>query len=95
MNRADFEADARRDGYTINEGEIKPGETRKPHTHDFDARLFVVEGSRTLVRSDESQTYGPGEFCSLAAGTIHVEQCGAEGVRYVAARRSQASAAAE
>jgi mannose-6-phosphate isomerase-like protein (cupin superfamily) len=91
MNRTDFEADARRDGYTINEGQIKPGETRKPHTHDFDARLFVVDGSMTLVRGDESETFGPGEFCSLQAGTLHVEQCGAEGVRYVAARRAQAA----
>ena len=60
MNRAEFEADFQREGYQIREGEIKPNEHRAAHTHDFDARLFVLDGSITIVFGDDRRTYGPG-----------------------------------
>jgi quercetin dioxygenase-like cupin family protein len=94
MDRADFESAARRDGYTIHTGEIKPNELHKPHVHDFDARLFVLSGAMTLVLGDDIHTFGPGNFCSVQAGTSHAEQCGADGVRYLAARRSPVARAA-
>ncbi len=96
MNRADFEAEVRSEGYELREGEIKPNEHRPTHVHDFDARLFILDGALTLVRGDDRQTFGPGESCSLAAGTPHQEHTEADGVRYLAARRStvQATAAA-
>lgn len=88
MNRTEFEADVRREGYEIHEGEIKPNEHRGSHVHDWDARLFVLDGHLTLVRGDERETFGPGETCSLSAGTPHEEHTAADGVRYLAARRS-------
>jgi quercetin dioxygenase-like cupin family protein len=95
MNRADFEADGRREGYEIRDGEIKPNVHSKPHVHDWDARLLVIDGSLTLVRGDGRETFGPGDSCSLSANTLHEEHTEDDGVRYVAARRSvsQASAA--
>jgi mannose-6-phosphate isomerase-like protein (cupin superfamily) len=95
MNRTDFEADVRREGYEVREGEIKPNEHREAHTHEFDARLLVLDGSLTLVTGADRVTYGPGDCCSLPAGTMHEEQTEAAGVRYLAARRSvpQTSAA--
>lgn len=95
MNRAEFEADVRREGYDLRDGEIKPNEHRGVHDHSFDARLFVLEGHLTLVRGDDRQTFGPGDSCSVPAGTPHEEHTDADGVRYLAARRpaSQASAA--
>jgi len=95
MNRVDFEADARREGYDIYEGEIKPNVHSKPHVHDWDARLWVIDGSVTLVRGDGREAFGPGDSCSVSANTLHEEHTEADGVRYVAARRtvSQASAA--
>lgn len=94
MNRADFEADLRRDGYEFREGEIKPNEHRATHAHGFDARLFILDGSITLVFGDDRRTYGPGDSCDVPAGTMHEECTEANGVRYLAGRRSAAQASA-
>jgi mannose-6-phosphate isomerase-like protein (cupin superfamily) len=92
MTRAEFEADLVREGYEIREGEIKPNEHRGVHIHDFDARLFVLDGGITLVFGDERCVYGPGDSCNVPAGTMHEEHTEADGVRYLAGRRSPARA---
>ena len=94
MNRTEFEADLRGEGYEIRDGEIKPDEHRAAHAHDFDARLFVLDGSITLVFGDDRCTYGPGDSCNVPAGTMHEEHTEADGVRYLAGRRSAAAAPA-
>jgi quercetin dioxygenase-like cupin family protein len=88
MNRAEFEADLRREGYEVREGGIDPNIHRQAHAHDFDARMMVLEGSITLVFSDKPCVYAPGDSCSVPAGTMHEEHTEAEGVRYVSGRRS-------
>jgi quercetin dioxygenase-like cupin family protein len=94
MNRAEFEADIQREGYELREGEIKPNTHNPPHTHDWDARLFVLEGHLTLVRGNGRETFGPGDSCSQAAGVLHEEHTEADGVRYLAARRPAGQVAA-
>ncbi len=94
MHRAEFEADLRREGYEVREGEIKPNEHRGAHTHDFDARVFVLDGSITLVLGDQRCVYGPGDSCMVPAGTMHEEHTEADGVRYVAGRRVAMAATA-
>ena len=91
MTRAEFEADLRGEGYEVNEGGIQPNVHRDAHAHGFDARLLVLEGSVTLVFGEDRVTYGPGNSCSVPAGTMHEEHTGAEGVRYIAGRRSAAA----
>ena len=71
MDRAEFEADLRREGYELREGEIKPNVHRGSHAHEFDARLLVLEGSITLVFGAGRCTYGPGNSCNVLAGTMH------------------------
>jgi quercetin dioxygenase-like cupin family protein len=92
MNRSEFEADLRREGYEVRDGEIKPNVHREAHTHDFDARVFVLDGSITLVFGADRCVYGPGDSCMVPAGTPHEEHTEADGVRYVAGRRSAAHA---
>jgi mannose-6-phosphate isomerase-like protein (cupin superfamily) len=94
MNRAEFEADLRREGYEIREGEIKPNEHRGAHTHDFDARVMVLDGTITMVFGNDRCVYGPGDSCNVPAGTMHEEHTDADGVRYVPGRRSTATAGA-
>jgi mannose-6-phosphate isomerase-like protein (cupin superfamily) len=94
MDRSEFEAELRREGYEIREGEIKPNEHRPAHAHAFDARLFILDGSVTLVFGNERCAYGPGDSCSVPAGTMHEEHTEADGVRYLAGRRSAAAASA-
>ena len=94
MDRAEFEAEVRREGYELREGEMAPNLHRDAHAHEFDARLFVLDGSITLVFGADRCTYGPGDSCNVAAGTMHEEHTEAEGVRYLAGRRPAAPAAA-
>jgi uncharacterized cupin superfamily protein len=94
MNRAEFEADVRREGYDIREGNIAPNVHREAHIHEWDARLFVLDGHLTLVRGGGRETFGPGEACGLTAGTLHEEHTEADGVTYLAARRTPAQYAA-
>ena len=94
MNRVEFEADLRREGYEIREGEIEPNLHRATHAHEFDARLFVLDGSITLVFGDDRCTYGPGDSCNVPAGTMHEEHTEADGVRYLAGRREASNESA-
>jgi quercetin dioxygenase-like cupin family protein len=91
MTRAEFEAELRGEGYEVREGEIEPHVHRDAHAHGFDARLFVLDGSVTLIFGEDRVTYGPGNSCSVPAGTMHEEHTEADGVRYVAGRRSAAA----
>ena len=96
MTRAEFEAELRREGYEVRDGELKPNVHREAHAHEFDARVLVLDGSITLVFGKDRVTYRPGDCCSIAAGTMHEEHTEADGVRYVSGRRSvphQAAAA--
>jgi quercetin dioxygenase-like cupin family protein len=94
MTRAEVEADLHREGYEVREGGLEPNLHREAHAHEFDARVFVLDGSITLVFSEDRVTYGPGDACSVPAGTMHEEHTEADGVRYVSGRRSAAEAAA-
>jgi mannose-6-phosphate isomerase-like protein (cupin superfamily) len=88
MTRAEFEADILREGYELHEGEIPPNVHRPAHAHGYDARVFVVDGSITLVFGKDRVTYGPGDSCSVPAGTMHEEHTETDGLRYVSGRRS-------
>ncbi len=90
MDRAAFEAELLREGYEVRESRIGPNEHRPPHTHDFDARLFVIEGALMLVRNGEASSFGPGEWCDVPAGTVHQEITDARGVHTLAGRRMAA-----
>ena len=90
MTRTEFEAELVREGYEIHEGEIKPHVHREAHAHEFDARVLVLDGSLTLVFGTDRVTYGPGNSCSVPAGTMHAEHTDAVGVRYVYGRRRAA-----
>jgi quercetin dioxygenase-like cupin family protein len=88
MTRAEFETDLRGEGYEVSEGKIDPNVHRDAHAHGFDARLLVLDGSITLVFGEDRVTYRPGDSCSVPAGTMHEEHTEADGVRYIAGRRS-------
>jgi len=87
MNRTEFETQAKADGYEIVDREMAAGHVNPEHSHEFDARLLMLEGEMTVTYKDGPVTYRAGETCALEAGTPHAEQCGASGARYLAARR--------
>jgi len=91
MDRTEFEAALRRDGYAVVAREMAPNTVNPDHTHDFDARVLVTAGAMTLTQGGERRTYGVGEWWAISAGTLHAEETGASGVSYVAGRRQPAA----
>jgi quercetin dioxygenase-like cupin family protein len=94
MDRAAFEAELLREGYEVREARIPPNEHRPPHTHDFDARLYILDGALMLVREGEPTTFLAGESCAVPAGTVHQEITDARGAHYLAGRRAAVAEAA-
>ena len=88
MDRAEFEASLQQEGYEVRDGEIEPHRHREAHAHEFDARIFVLDGAITLVFGTERVTYRPGDSCNVPASTMHEEHTEADGARYVAGRRT-------
>jgi len=66
-----------------------PGPSRtEPHRHDYDVRLYVLEGTFQLrsLEDDALHVCGPGAKVFVSAGSLHAEQH--DGVRLVVGRRA-------
>jgi len=90
MDRETFEAALQRDGYQCGTGSTEANKVTPMHVHPFDARVMVTEGQITITIDGVSTTYGPGDWCSVAANTQHAETVGSSGVSYVVGRRAAA-----
>jgi quercetin dioxygenase-like cupin family protein len=90
MNRAEFEHELEVQGYReVVDRRMEAGAINSEHTHEFDARLLVLEGEMTIVCDGEERTYRAGDTFAMIAGRPHTERCGSKGVRYLAGRRYQ------
>jgi len=87
MDRSEFEAGLRRDGYSMVYGSLTPNLRAGNHCHDFDARLFVLGGEITITRDNNPETFRAGQCCEVPANSMHAEHVGPEGVAYVSGRR--------
>jgi quercetin dioxygenase-like cupin family protein len=87
MDRLEFEAELRREGYSVVNASLTPNLRVANHCHDFDARLFVLGGEITITRGNNSETLRAGQCCEVAANCMHAEHVGPEGVAYVSGRR--------
>ena len=92
MNKAGFESRLRKLGYeNIGQREMAANTINADHAHDFDAQVLVVDGEITIVRDGKAHTFRKGDTCEVPAGTVHAEQVGPQGVRYIAGRRRAAA----
>ncbi len=87
MDRAAFESEALRDGFTVVEVALPPHTQRPTHTHEFDARLLILTGAFMLARDGEIENFAPGDVCEVPAGTPHQEITDERGTTYLAGRR--------
>ena len=88
MNRAEFETECRTQGYhEIVDRQMEANTTNPEHSHEFDARLLVLEGEMTVTSEGQEHTYRPGDSFTMTAGCRHTECSGPEGARYLAGRR--------
>ena len=88
MNQSEFEADLQRQGYQVFYGGLQAGVVNPDHTHDWDARVMVIDGQITLTRGGKAETFCVGDSCAVAAGEVHAERVGPQGVAYIAGRRN-------
>jgi quercetin dioxygenase-like cupin family protein len=94
MDRVEFETALREEGYLeVADRRMEPNRTNPEHAHEFDARLLILEGEITITCDGEERIYRAGDTFAMSAGCLHAEQCGAEGVRYLAGRRYRQQAA--
>ena len=87
MDKVQFEADLRADGFTVVNSSQKPNQVTPNHCHDFDARVFVLGGEITITRDNTPVTFRAGECCEVPAGCMHAEHVGPEGVAILSGRR--------
>jgi quercetin dioxygenase-like cupin family protein len=87
MDRLEFEAELRREGYRVVNTSLKPNMLDPNHRHDFDAKLLVLGGEITITRDNKPETFRAGDCCMVPAGCMHAEQVGPEGVAYLSGRR--------
>jgi quercetin dioxygenase-like cupin family protein len=87
MDRLEFEAELRRDGFRVVNASLRPNLRVANHCHDFDARLFVLGGEITITRDNNPETFRAGQCCEVPTGCMHAEHVGPEGVAYVSGRR--------
>src|ERR1700761_1524624 len=87
MDRLEFEADLRRDGYRVVNSSVKPNLVAPNHCHDFDAKALVLGGDITITRDNTPVTFRAGECFEVPAGSMHAEHVGPEGVALLSGRR--------
>ena len=88
MNRQQFEARLREDGYTeIEAKSLQPRPANDHHGHPFAVRGLVLAGAFTVSQNNISETYRAGEIFAVAAGQDHSEEVGPDGAEIVAGRK--------
>jgi len=88
MNTQSFCDLAEKEGFSVGEEISRPaGSENADHAHHFDARLLVLAGDITIGIDGTATTYQTGEVFEVAAGTMHTEKVGANGVTLLVGRR--------
>jgi quercetin dioxygenase-like cupin family protein len=87
MNRENFEAELKRDGYDVMTNTTAGAKVNPEHSHPFDVRAMVLKGALTLTRDGRSETFKPGEVFAMPRGCLHYESYGAEGAVVLLGRK--------
>ena len=75
------------DGFDAFTWEDAAGADYRPHAHDHDESLWVIEGEMTFGAEGEELRLGPGDRLMLLRGTVHTARAGREGARYLIGQR--------
>lgn len=87
MDQAAFEANLKRDGVTeIVNREFPANCQMDEHTHDFEARILLLEGEITIGWEGQEKTYRKGDSFTMASGCPHTELCGPNGATLLVGR---------
>ena len=87
MDRQEFEAELRSEGYRVVNSSQTPNKVTDNHCHDFDAKALVLGGEITITRNNTAETFQAGQCFMVPAGCMHAEHVGPEGVAFLSGRR--------
>jgi quercetin dioxygenase-like cupin family protein len=87
MDRLEFDAELRREGYRVVNSSVAPNLIAPNHSHDFDAKVLVLGGDITITRDNHPVTFTAGQCFEVPAGAMHAEHVGHEGVALLSGRR--------
>ncbi|HJQ82939.1 MAG TPA: cupin domain-containing protein [Candidatus Binatia bacterium] len=76
-----------RDGFDAFTWEDAAGADYRPHSHDHDESLWVLDGEITFGVAGTDYRLGPGDRLMLPAGTMHTARTGRDGARYLIGQR--------
>jgi quercetin dioxygenase-like cupin family protein len=80
MDKSEFEAQLRADGYTeIESKTLAPRPANDGHGHHYAVRGLVLAGAFTVIEGSKPTTHRPGQVFAVAAGCVHSEEVGTEG----------------
>jgi len=88
MDKNEFEAQLRADGYTEIESKtlaLRPA--NDGHGHHYAVRGLVLAGAFTVIEGGKPTTYRPGQVFAVAAGCVHSEEVGTEGAQILVGRK--------
>lgn len=92
MDKAEFEATLRSEGYRVVNTAVTPNKVVPNHCHDFDAKVLVLGGEITVTCNNAPVTYRTGQCFEVPAGCMHAEHVGPEGVAFLSGRRRNGGA---
>ena len=91
MDTTETESKWASEGYAV-ERISKPAHlTTNPHSHPFDARVFILAGEFTLTSQGQSRVFYPEEHFEMPAGCLHSEHYGPEGAVFLIGRKHPAA----
>jgi quercetin dioxygenase-like cupin family protein len=87
MNAAEFERSLRAEGFEIDTRSMPAGTRNREHEHPYDVRALVLAGRIDFTVNGVRRSYAAGEVFTMAAGCLHAEDVGGDGVRHLVGRR--------
>jgi len=84
---AKFETALAADGFAVAMKSMDPSMVVDDHTHDFEVRGLVTEGHFNITVGGQTTRYAAGDRFEMAAGCVHSEEIGPDGVTFVVGRR--------
>ena len=88
MDKSDFEAQLRRDGYLdIKTKSLDPGTALANHSHKFDTRLLVLGGEIIITYGEQQHTYCANEILEIERDVEHSEHYGAGRFEFIVGLR--------
>ena len=87
MDQQSFESTLKSEGYEVATNTTPGTKVNPEHSHPFDVKGLVLQGTFTLTREGKTDVYKPGETFTMERGCLHYESYGPEGAVVLVGRK--------